>query len=238
MLVGDYGIPGFCTGIDPVKQPALGRWIVSGFLVAFRPVRIFDGDAAVRIGSFGRSDDPFPADLFHQVQAVFLPASVRDAAGLIECVPFFPAGFAGAVCEEEVIDNKFMKVLSEKCTDVFQACQHLFVVVAEGVEEPLLGFVPFRGGDGGGQAAGDFHTVFLKGLPAQLHMILVRQDAAPEGLEVDFVHFQVFFKECDILFQLFLFRPGSCLRHKIVYELKIPVIAHRCSPFLFSSAAR
>ena len=226
MLVGGHGIPGFRAGVNPVEEFALGGGIVSCFLIAFRPVWILDGNAAVRIGGLGRRDDIVPADLFHQGKAVFLPASVRNAPGCVEFIAPPAAGFAGTVGEEEIVDDKFAEVLSEESADILQAVYHLFVVVTEGVHQPLLRLIPFRGGDGGGQAAGNFHAVRLKNAPAQFHMVLIRHDPAPERLKIDLVHPHMLFKKRDILFQLFLFCPGGCLRNKIVYEPEIAIVSH------------
>ena len=60
-------------------------------------------------------------------------------------------------------------------------------------------------------------------------MRFVRQNTGAEGLQVHLIHAQVLFKERDIFFQLFLFRPGGSLGDEIVYKFKIPVIAHERS---------
>ena len=57
MLVRGDGIPRFGSGVDPVKELALGGRIIAGFLIALRPVRILDGDAASGIGCLCGSDD-------------------------------------------------------------------------------------------------------------------------------------------------------------------------------------
>ena len=144
----------------------------------------------------------------------------------VERVPAAAAGVARAVGKEEVVEDELIEMLSHKGADILQPRDHLFVVVAEGVEKPLLRLVAFGRIDGGGQAAGHLHPVLLKGFPAELHMILVGRQAAAEGLQVDFVHPHVFLEKGEVFFQLFLLRPRGAVGDKIVNQLKVPVVSH------------
>ena len=160
------------------------------------------------------------------MKAVFLPAAVRNPVLPVIFIPSPAAGITGAVGKEEVINNELVKMPADKAAYLPEFRQHLFIVVAEGVKQALLRFIPFRGSDRGGQAAGHLHPVLLKNLPAQVHMLLIRQDSGAVGLQVNLVRPQVLFKKANILFQLFLFRPCRCLRDKIIDQFKVPVVAH------------
>ena len=72
--------------------------------------------------------------------------------------------------------------------------------------------------------------MLLKHLPAQGHMILVRQHAGAERLEIDLVHAHILFKKPDIPLQLFPVRMRRRLRHKVIHQFKIPIVPHDAVP--------
>ena len=226
VLIRGDGIPGLRAGIDPVEKLPLGSRVISGFLVAFRPVRILDGDPAGGVCLFCRGNYILPADLLHQAEAVSLPASVRDSVGGVVRVPPGPAGIAGAVGKKEVIDDELIEQLSGIFAGLPQDGQHFWIVIAEGIEQALLRLIAFRGGDGGGHAAGHLDPVLFKQAAAEGNLFLRSHGSAAEGFQVYLVRAHVFFEKADIVFQFFGGGTGCALGHKIVNELKIPVIAH------------
>ena len=225
MLVGGHRVPRLGAGVEHVEQLALPGGVVARLLVALGPVGVLDGDFDVRVGRPRRGNDILFADPAHQIQPVGLPAAIRNAVGGIEGIPLAHAIGAGAVGEEEVVDDEFVEVAADEGTDLLQFGPHDRVVVTEGVEQALLRPCALWGGDNGGQPAGHLDAVGLEDLAAHLHLRVAGQ-LAPPGLQVHLVQAQVFFKESKLFFQLL---PGDVRRslgHEVGDQLEIAVIAH------------
>ena len=91
---------------------------------------------------------------------------------LIIQVAFPHAGRAGAVGEEEVINDELIKVFADKGADFTQRGAHAGMIVAEGIKHTRLGILAFGCGDDGGQSPGHFHAMGMKHIADHLDLFM------------------------------------------------------------------
>ena len=118
----------------------------------------------------------------------------------------------------------------EEGTNLLELYHHLGIVVAEGIEQALLGRIPFGGADGGGDAACHLNAILFKHGTTQLHLLVGSKIAGAERLQIHFIKAHVVLEERYLLLQLFPgFRNGS-MSHKIDDQLEIPIVSHTQLP--------
>ena len=225
VLVGGDGVAGLGAGVDIIKDGALLGGVVARLLEGFSPVGILDGDGAVRVHGLGRGDHVLLADALHQIQAVALPGAIGDAMRLVVGIAAGAAGLAGAVGEVEVVDDELVEVLAQEGGDLLEGSEHLFIVVAEGVEHALLGFLAGQVVDGGGDAASHLDAMVLEHSLAHFHLLFIGKDGA-EGFQINLVQAHMLAKEGQVGLQLFAGGVLGAARHKIDHELEIAIVAH------------
>ena len=218
MLIGVALMARFGTGVDLIEQILLLAGVVARFLIALHPVGELDGDLDVGIDRLGGLDDEVFRDLLHQCQAELLPGSV--ALGLAAIV-------AGAVGEEEIVNDKLIVESRDVFHGLLQMIAHPVVAVAVGVEQALTALVRLAlAGDGGGDAAGHFNVVFMEQVDAAGQLLARNQAVVAIGLEIHLVYADVFLEEVDLALQGFHRNADHGLRCAVDHGFEILKMAH------------